>query len=852
MQINIKHLLFTLFLFYPSHTNCHDGIKRGLCFHSFEVDIDKRTGLNVTPDQSLIFKKGFSMEFDFNLRLEEKTCGYVFRIICNDTLNVDFLTNIHLNASFSLVIKNRTIIQFTKTEIDTVEDTWIKVLFVFDPVRNQISLSLNGIKKEITVPIERLKQFDIYFGGNAHHSFSTTEVPPMTVKDLRFFDEKKKLLRHWELAKHSLDDVYDECTYTRATVQNPVWEIDRSANWEKKATIVCTRENYHIAFDRNKGRFYFARDNIIFVYDSNLQKVDTIQVLSGAPFRYGRSNQLVFDPNRQVLLSYNFEDKSLATFDFATLQWSNHDYSGKRNRYQQHNRLFSASDSLLVTYGGYGHYLYKSTLHKCRVVNNNWEIIDLSRFIHPRYLGAMGQLDDRQLLYFGGFGSESGVQEEFPRNFYDLYSIGIDDVSVIKIWELPNPEEHFTNSNSLVIDKNKRKFYALSYPNKRYASHAKLHEYSLDKPEYRAVGDSIPYFFDEAESFCDLFQSSDSLELFAVTMYMKGNNTEINIYSIAFPPLCSDEIAQHPPERTNVWLLWTVLLTGLTGIFMIYLFRKQTVLALVEKENLSNEPVQTDEETPILYDNHFEKLKPSSISLLGNFQIVDSNQNEIVKSFTPTTTQLFLLLLMSTIKSGKGITSQELKKILWCDKDDDSARNNRNVYIAKLRSILKPFAEVKIMNLEGNLSVQSEKTVFCDYERALILMKALKSNNQVSKKLLNELVDIALRGTLLPYIQQTEWLEPYQSDYANMLIECLMECSKYDEVKTDWLLLLKISDTILLHDNTDEDAIKLKCRALFRLGRKNNALQSFNKFTADYEKLLAAKHNLVFEELVKD
>ena len=268
-------------------------------------------------------------------------------------------------------------------------------------------------------------------------------------------------------------------------------------------------------------------------------------------------------------------------------------------------------------------------------------------------------------------------------------------------------------------------------------------------------------------------------------------------------------------------------------------------------ETVANEQIPEKDEEPIVYDSLWHEKKPLSIHLLGNFQLVNGHGNEITKNFTPTTTQLFLLFLISTIKSGHGITSAEIRKILWFDKDDDSARNNRNVYVNKLRTILKSIAEIKVVNQNGYWTIQSEKTVFCDYERAMVLIKMLQTGKKFNKKLLDELVDIALRGTLLPFVQQTEWLEPFQTDYTNRLIECLMQHSLHDELKNDLLLQLKIADVILLHDNTDEDAIRLKCKALFRSGRKIQALQTFNKFSADYENLLGAKHNLVFDELVK-
>ena len=850
--MKINYFILAIFLLYSLPTKSNDELKRGLFFRSFEVDKDKRTSLDLTPNQSLIFKKGFSMEFDVKLRLAEQTFGYIFRIICNDTLNVDLLADITSNvANFSLVVKNRTAIQFKNSELlHNVEDTWIKVFFVFDPANRQISLSLNGIKKEVSAPVERMNRFSIYFGGNTHRDFSTTDISPMTVKDIRFFDEKQKLVRHWELSKHSSDCVYDECISGKAAVQNPVWEIDRHAKWNKKETMVCAGQNYHIAFNRNDGRIYFAGDRTVFSYDVHLHKMDTVEVISGASFIYGRSNQLVYDDNRCVLLSYSLDGKCQTTFDFSAKSWNNHENLMYEQRHSHHSRLFIPEDSMLVTFGGYGHHRYNSLFYKYHVSKNIWETIHLSNSIQPRYLGSMGRLNDRQLLYFGGFGSETGIQEEFPHNYYDLYSIDVDEQSVKKIWELSNPDEHFTNSNSLVIDKHNGKFYALAYPNKRYASVIKLHEYSLDKPDYHIVGDSIPYYFNDIESYCDLFQTAGNSELYAVTSYVRGNSSEINIYSIAFPPLCLEEITQYPPSRTNIWTLLLLLTIVLAGIVIIFLYRKWKMKRKAVTVS-GNSTVHDFEEDLIVYDRLFEKIKPSSINLLGAFQIVNSNRDEITKNFTPTTTQLFLILLMSTIKNGKGITSHELRRILWFDKDDDSARNNRNVYVNKLRAFLKSFPEIKLMNQKGYWTIQYEKTVFCDYKRALVIINKLQADEQFNKKLITELVDIALKGALLPYVQQTEWLEPYQSDYADQLIECLIKYSKRDELKTDLLLLLKLADTILLYDNTDEDAIKLKCYALFRSGKKNQALQVFNKFTADYKNLLGADHHLVFEELVR-
>ena len=850
--MKIKYLVFILFLVYSLPIRSNDRLKRGLYFQSFEVDKDKRTCLDLTPDKALNAGNGFILEFDMSLRREDHVFGYVFRLICNDTLNIDMLADItSVETNYSLIAGRQTLITYRNSEIGFAPGTWIKVWLRYDPSKNEIELSLNETKKTAHFPLDKPNHLRVYFGANTHNVFSTTDIAPMTIRDIRISDMDMHPMRYWELESHAYHVVYDEWEHARAVVSNPQWEIDSHIHWNKRISLTLPGAHYCMAFDPVNDRIFVVKDKSIFIYDTKNRTMDTLEARRGVPFNT-EYNHLEYNPVKDELVSYHFESDYLATFNFQTLAWNNEDKTLIPPYYWHHSNCYINGDSLLVTFGGYGFHRYHSAFYKYNSVAGAWESFDLSTTIAPRYLGGMGCLDDKKILYFGGFGNESGRQEASPKNYYDLFRIDVDKATAQKIWELRNPGEHFTNSNSLVIDKNNGKFYALAYPNKRYASVIKLHEYSLDKPEYRVVGDSIPYFFNDIESYCDLFQSADSSELYAITSYVSNNVTEINIYAIAFPTLSAEEIMQHPLSHSNMWLwLWLMTSTGLIVVFIIFREKQHKRRKTAKSHEQSNDLISDNEEETIIYNIPLTEKRHSSINLLGNFQIVDSNGNDISKNLTPTTTQLFLLLLMSTIKNGNGITAQELKKILWYDKDDDSARNNRNVNISKLRSILKPFAEVKVMNQDDYWTIQSGKTVFCDYERVWILMKILKTRDQFNKKRLSELVDIALKGTLLPHIQQTEWLEPYQLEYSDRLIECLMKYSQHDEVKTDLLLLLKIADAIMLHDHIDEDAIKLKCYALFRSGRKNQALQVFNKFTADYENLLAAKHNLVFEEIVK-
>ena len=835
-----------------------DSIKHGLYFHALEVESDQRTSLNLTPDKALNLGRGFLMNFDLNLRREHYNFGYVFRLICNDTVNIDLLSDVvNHEKKFSLIVRNKTIFNFRDDEINFKPENWNKISISYHPSKDELKLTINGITKTVQCQLGKPRQVHVYFGGNMHHIFSTTEVAPMTVRNIRIFDNSARLVRYWKLDAHAQHAVYDECKQAKAVVSNPQWEIDKQFHWNRLLTLALPDANYSTAFDHVHDRIFIVKEKSIFVYHTKSQTLDTLKVQRGIPLNTN-VNQLAYHTVNDELISYHFRLNRLATFNFHSLEWDNEDETPLPSLFWHHGKCYLPDDSLLVTFGGYGFNRYNSLLYQHHGANGNWLSTDLSTTIAPRNLGAMGYMGAQKLLYFGGYGSESGLQEESPRNYYDLYVIDFGSLNVTKIWELPFPKEHFTNSNSLAIDKNKGKFYALAFPDKRSASVVKLHEYDIDKPNYRIVGDSLPFSFTAMNSYCDLFQSADSSELYAVTLCYdrKENHSFFHIYSIAFPPLSQEEVIQHLPKRLHLWrrvvfILSLALFILMTGIFVARRKRK-TVRTVAGSDNVNqiNQIVENNKD-PIVYAHLWAEKIPSSIHLLGNFQVVDSYGNDITEEFTPHTTQLFLLILLSTIKNGKGITSTELKNIMWYDKDDNSARNSRNVRVNKLRAILKTFGEIKIITKGDYLTIQYEKPVFCDYEKAMILMKTLQAEDKFNKKLLTELVNIALRGILLPTIQQTEWLDPYQTAYADRLIECLMRYSQHNELKTDLMLALKIADVILLHDNIDEDAIKLKCYALFHLGRKNQALQTFKKFTGDYKSLLNVKHNLLFEDLVK-
>jgi DNA-binding SARP family transcriptional activator len=90
---------------------------------------------------------------------------------------------------------------------------------------------------------------------------------------------------------------------------------------------------------------------------------------------------------------------------------------------------------------------------------------------------------------------------------------------------------------------------------------------------------------------------------------------------------------------------------------------------------------------------------------------------------------------------------------------------------------------------------------------------------------------------LLPNLQE-EWVDAFKGDYTNVVIETLSFLLQVEAIKKDPILVLHIADAILKHDCIEEDIVKLKVSTLYKLGRKSQAKQCFDKFLESYKNFM--------------
>ena len=680
---NKSAIVYILLLFLLSNT-LHNTVRAntGLFFQAHRVIPEKRTELNLTPEAPFSFRDGFSLSFDVHLRNEEHNYGYIVRIILNDTLNIDLLSNKGWTHSQLFLMRgNQSLVDIS--QLDSIprfnSSDWFQVELRLNYKKQFITCILN--EKEWSIPIElpQLNNVRITFGLHTGQSFPSTDVAPMNLRNVRILDRQGELLKKWTLLQHGDNEVYDEVKSSRAIVRNGIWEIDHHIRWRKKTSFIIPGSSLQFTpYQRpTDGGLFIALKDTIYQYSIERERLDTIIVNTGHPY-FTAASSLVYDSVHDELISYSAEQERLNRYSFEKNEWERA-IPDVLLSYLHHSSCYVPDLEQVILFGGYGFYRYSSVLFIHSIDSISWQQKDLSHLIEPRYLAAMGYLGESKVLLLGGYGSKSGKQEGNPENYYDLHCIDVEKMSSRKLWGFSN-EKMEAFGNAMVVDRDKEHIYALSFANDRAFSQIRLNRFGIEKPDRIYMADSIPYQFHDTSSYCTLFYNQGTAELVTVLAYQDGiGKTCVEVYTLGYPVLRLSDVLQSVPEKHSIGWIWLILIIGIVGVLtvLVILWKRKQKNVTRRDENLSH-TVEVKEK---------ELTQPSFIRLLGGFQVNDSERHDITSRFTLILRSLFVYMLLYSYKNANGITSEQLNEIFWSDMDKSNATNNRNVNISKLRSV---------------------------------------------------------------------------------------------------------------------------------------------------------------------
>ena len=495
----------------------------------------------------------------------------------------------------------------------------------------------------------------------------------------------------------------------------------------------------------------------------------------------------------------------------------------------------------LYSFGGYGHYHFKNELIVSYLDNPEKNFRTMVADITPRY-SATSYIVDSLLYVFGGRGNLSGKQELSPKNYYDLYTINTRTLEVRQLWDMgTSPFGDFVSSENFVYNWANGDFYFLS----------NLDGYTLlklrpEQPGLEKMSLPIPPLRNAQYTYINLWHSYSLKKMFAVILQSQvDGSTDVDIYEIGYPPLPVSMIMQegHAEPKKGSGLWWKILL-GILGLvaavdYVFYRFLRNKVRHRkpAAKESLA-EREENYEPERLFYD-----FSRSSVNFFGGFRVTDREGNDVTAQFTPTVKALLILLIVSTAKSG-GIASQKINHLLWSYKPDDTANNNRNVYMSKLRGLLEGVGDIRIQNQNKLWSISFEGDTQCDYLEALRLFQDGAVEDDVDR-----LLELFLKGQMLPNTE-LDWIDEYKSAFSNAAIDFLSRQLQRGDLSDK--TLLQAANTIFQHDFLNEDALRAKIRILCRENKPGLAKTIYDNFCKEYRKSLGIEYTVPFKQMIEE
>ncbi|HEY2348836.1 MAG TPA: kelch repeat-containing protein, partial [Puia sp.] len=652
----MRYIVFFIAVLFFLHLQGH-GQSYGLTFSSHENVLEKRTSLDISPDDSICFTKNFDLGFDINYLPNHKTYfGYILRIISNEDHNIDL---IYHQKSHTFRVINGETFSNVSFQIDSprLYREWNRIMLKFNLENQTIVFEVNGkLVGTCNTPLH-FRCFKFLWGANDYLKYKTRDIPPMQIKDIKI-SENGLLKYFWPLNEVSGETEYDGVHKQLARVKNPAWLKPKYQKWELLSSF--TFNGYGaVAFDPKTDKIFITGSDSMAVFPIN-EEQGTVQWLSNSHENLRLGHQAIFDTTGNRLYDLFVDQKKVVAYDFKKQEWEHNFESGKITEYWHANKFISSFDSSLYVIGGYGQLRYKNLVQRYSFATKNWDTLSTTGdYSPPRYLSALGKDPKNDFVYIiGGYGSQTGDQMLDPRNYYDMFRFNVKDRSFKKLYTLRPAQSQFTFVNSLVIDPKTNDYFGLIFPNDSSSSNLQLIKGSLTDSSFHLLANSIPFTFHDIESFADLYYSPISNKLIAVVLnYSKIDdpvkNTTVRIFSLNYIPEPNAVPVEKPDSGiAGNYLLYGSIAVGIGLLLFLFIKRKKSGSKKISTALLV--PAGEHELIGVsgmpFFQNHIERDVHSSIFLFGQFQVFDKQGHDITGLFTPLLKELFLIICINTIR----------------------------------------------------------------------------------------------------------------------------------------------------------------------------------------------------------
>lgn len=654
---------------------------------------------------------------------------------------------------------------------------------VLDKRRNIVSLRMFNSETEQDIDLTRSHTVTVTFGYDGTED--TRLTAPFELRNIRFFKENVNT-RHWDFKYYHNDStVIDEIGHDIAAVTNPHWLIDDHINWRCIYTV-------------NIGDWaeieYSSRYDMFSIMDDD--SIRTVNPLNGRSLTEFNSRGRILSPG--LIGRYPVLDEMSLV-------------------------RYSLDDDML-------------SVKRYDVLTGRTDVHHLQPPLVPASRYSVTAVDDR-LYIFSQCDTVSGASHYR----YALYEYDTVTWSGRTLWTDGSIVYDLCPSREMYYDSEGDCFFFASVCNG-----GNIVRISRIRPEWHIVSSAAFDYQDYNDPLINLYRGSESNRYHLVVNDRAGNGKHnIEIYSISAPfirDIGDVTVIRHDKDLYYrvTWLI-VALIVSLPVIILVRRRKyrcnesvpddRSAEVGLIEEIPLTKElenEVHNEKESILYYDN-----SRSSISFLGGFSVRDKEGYDITVRFTARIKHLLVMLLLSEVKNDyDGITYSAIDRVIWGDKDEKSAQNNRNVTVRKLRLLLQNVGNIVITNDKGVYHVSLDG-VFFDYSELMLLFERVDDFDKADRETTSAILELLSMGSLLPDTS-FGWLNNLKSEFSEKVSEMLLSRLRL-ELGRDDNLAYRISETISVQTPLSEEALRAKCIILSRRNMSSLAASIYARFCDNYQ-----------------
>ena len=809
------------------------AFSQGLRFAGLEKDIKERTSFDVFNGRSKVFRAEVNLDFQIYMYPEANArFGYFFRIIEEGVGKRVWNLSYNAEGNSGPVVlrfneegnKSLIIAEFNRQEFPELK--WTGVSLSMDFKKDKIQLAVGDKLFEGDFQGEKpVLRAGIVFGVKDY----IIDVPSFALRNLRVSDAR------WEESfpfnESTGEYVHNDSRKAIGRVVNPGWMVNESSTWRHICSLGL-ESHADYGYDSQHHRFYYFDKDSLYFFHPGENRTEIFTYRNTCPVNLGSSANfllgdklVVYEPSGHM----NSKRTSVATLDLDNFSWNAITYDGIGNHAFHHTGFYNPVDTSYCIFGGYGYMTYNSGFWSISRKNPKWErrwedCTDMC----PRYFVSSGT-DGEIAYFFGGMGNRSGEQVVGRRYFYDFHRLDMRTGEMDLLWTLPQPEENYVPVKNMVIDDGYA--YVLCYPEYKSDSELSLHRMRLTDGEEIILDNTVYICSDRLLTNAALYLDEDMEKLFAVTRISRDDvSSKLDIYQIGWPVIFDSQTYEDISRRRlmNLMIALPVLLL-LIAIASALLYRRRNR----KKEDLYIQTLaRRKNRVP-------EQPRPNTISLFGQFEVIDADGKNISNLINGQLRDIFLLIVKYSKKEGIG--SERLSKIIWPDKEEDKVKNSRGVAINKLRSYLSGVSGLSIVYENGSYKLVLDDVSQCDYLEFYFLTHDGKPD-------IGRILSIASKGKFLGF-SDNEIFDSWKSGVEDKAISLLHEEAQTRIAAKDWATVMEIVDVLFILDPLDEQALHFSIRCLKTLRHSEDARVRYADFANEYRSAYGEEYPVPFNKI---